>query len=360
MTAAPFDAVPFPVGPAMKNRFMLAPLTNCQSNADGSLSDAEIHWLTMRATGGFGLTMTAAATVQKRGQGFAGQLGVFADDQLPGLTRLASGLNEAGTVSYVQLHHAGNRTPVGLTGDDVVSVSDDPATGARALTTAEVEQTIQDFVDGAVRSQKAGFHGVELHGAHGYLICQFLSPEMNVRTDRYGGSLENRSRFLFEIVEGVRRACPGLALGVRLSPERFGMQIPEICEVYERLVGMGVDLIDMSLWDVFKMPVDEQQGSLAGKNLTEIFAGIPRGNTRLGVAGKIHDPADVQRVLDLGVDIAVLGRVAILHHDYPNLMAGGEFVPRRPPAAPEVLLAEGLSGSFVEYMRTSFKGFVAD
>ena len=186
-------------------------------------------------------------------------------------------------------------------------------TGARALTAAEVEQTVQDFIDGAVRSQKAGFHGVELHGAHGYLICQFLSSELNVRTDHYGGSLENRSRFLFEIVEGVRKACPGLALGVRLSPERFGMKIPEIAEVYGRLVDAGVDLIDMSLWDVFKQPVDEQQGAFAGKNLTEIFAELPRGNTRLGVSGKIHDPADVQRVLDLGVDVAVLGRVAILH-----------------------------------------------
>ena len=359
MTTA-LDTVTFSTGPAMPNRFMLAPLTNCQSHADGSLSDAEIHWLTMRATGGFGLTMTAAATVQKRGQGFAGQLGVFADAHLPGLRRLAEGLNTTGTVSYVQLHHAGNRTPAGLTGDDIVSASDDPSTGARAMSTAEVEDTVRDFVEGAVRSQQAGFHGVELHGAHGYLICQFLSSELNVRTDRYGGSLENRSRFLFEIVDGVRKACPGLALAVRLSPERFGMKIPEICEVYERLVAAGVDLIDMSLWDVFKAPHDEQQGSLAGKNLTEIFAEIPRGTTRLGVAGKIHDPADVQRVLDMGVDIPVLGRVGILHHDYPKQFAAGGFVPRRPPASPEVLLGEGLSPSFVDYMRASFKGFVTD
>ena len=115
-------------------------------------------------------------------------------------------------------------------------------------------------------------------------------------------------------------------------------------------------------WDVFKQPVDEQQGAFAGKNLTEIFAELPRGNTRLGVAGKIHDPADVQRVLDLGVDVAVLGRVAILHHDYPNQVqaAGAGFVPRRPPASPATLAEEGLSATFIEYMRASFKGFVGD
>jgi 2,4-dienoyl-CoA reductase-like NADH-dependent reductase (Old Yellow Enzyme family) len=305
--------------------------------------------------------MTCAARVQKVGQGFPGQLGVFADEHLPGLTRLAAALNATGTVSYMQLHHAGNRSPVDLVGQPVCP-SDDAASGARALSTEEVEQVVADFVQGAVRAQRAGFHGVELHGAHGYLICQFLSSELNQRTDRYGGSLENRSRLLFEIVAGVRRECPGLALAVRLSPERFGMQIEEIANVYGGLVDHGVDLIDMSLWDVFKMPVDEQHGAFAGKNLTEIFAGLPRGATRLGVAGKIHDPADVQRVLDLGVDVPVLGRVAILHHDYVNVLAaqGDAFVPRRPPAAREVLLGEGLSPNFVAYMKASFKGFVAD
>ncbi|CAB4728398.1 MAG: NADH:flavin oxidoreductase [Actinobacteria bacterium] len=353
--AAPFDTLSFNTGLDMKNRFMLAPLTNSQSNADGTLSDDEFHWLTLRAQGGFGLTMTCAAHVQKVGQGFPGQLGVFGDEHLPGLTRLASALNATGTVSYVQLHHAGNRAPADLVGQAVCPSED---SGARALTTEEVEQLVADFVAAAVRSQKAGFHGVELHGAHSYMICQFLSAELNRRTDQYGGSLENRSRLLFEIVAGIRAACPGLALAVRLSPERFGMQIAEIVEVYGRLVDAGVDLIDMSLWDVYKMPLEE--GVFGGQTLTEIFAGLPRGGTRLGVAGKIHDPADVQRVLDLGVDVPVLGRVAILHHDYVNLMAAGEFVPRRPPVAPEVLLGEGLSPNFVTYMKTSFKGFVAD
>lgn len=353
------DPVSFRRGPAMPNRLMLAPLTNQQSHADGTLSDDEHHWLRMRAEGGFGLTMTCAAHVQAAGQGFAGQLGVFGDEHLPGLTRLAADLNATGTVSFVQLHHAGMRSPADLIGTQPVCPSDDESTGARALTTAEVEQVRDDFVAAAVRAQQAGFHGVELHGAHGYLLCQFLSSEVNRRTDHFGGSLENRSRLLFEIVDGIRAACgDDLALAVRLSPERFGMRTSEIVEVYGRLVDAGqVDLIDMSLWDVRR--VTDEPG-FDDRSLMEVFAALPRGEVRLGVAGKIHTPKDVQSVLDHGVDVPVLGRVAILHHDYPaRLLADPSFEPRVAPVSREVLAAEGVSPSFIEYLAGTFR-MVAD
>lgn len=355
-----FDAVTFAHGPAMPNRFMLAPLTNQQSHADGTLSDDEHRWLTMRALGGFGLTMTCAAHVQAVGQGFAGQLGIFGDQHLAGLTRLADDLNATGTVSYVQLHHAGNRSPAELIGTQPVCPSDDPSTGARALSTAEVEQVVTDFVTAARRAEQAGFHGVELHGAHGYLICQFLSTELNRRTDHYGGSLANRSRMLFEIVDGIRATCgPDFALAVRLSPERFGMVLDEVREVYEQLCADGrVDLLDMSLWDCTKEPVEEAH---QGSSLAEIVAGWDRGpSTRLGVAGKIHDPADAQRVLDQGIDLPVLGRVAILHHDYPRqVQADPGFAPRHAPVPREVLLGEGVSPSFVDYLAGTFR-FVSE
>ena len=147
-----FDRLSFMHGPDMKNRFMLAPLTNDQSNTDGTLSDEEYHWLTMRAKGGFGLTMTCAAHVQANGRAWAGQLGIFSDDHLPGLSRLAQGIKKEGSLAVVQLHHAGMRSPADLIGGQPVSSSDDPETGARALSLDEVETLKEDFILAAIRA----------------------------------------------------------------------------------------------------------------------------------------------------------------------------------------------------------------
>src|SRR5579859_6858837 len=224
-------------GPAWRNRFMLAPLTNSQSHADGTMSDDEFNWLTYRASGGFGLVMTCAAHVQAAGQGFPGQLGVFSDNHIPGLTRLATRIRAEGAVSSVQLHHAGIRSPAALIGEAPHGPSADAETGARALTLGEVEALREDFIAAAVRAEKAGFDGVELHGAHGYILCAFLSPETNRRDDRYGGSPENRARLVWEIIDGVRaRTRPDFQLGLRISPERFGLSFPEQRELARQLL----------------------------------------------------------------------------------------------------------------------------
>ena len=353
------DSVSFASGTKMSNRFMLAPLTNQQSHADGTLSNEEHHWLTMRAQGGFGLTMTCAAHVQKTGQGFAGQLATFGDEHIPGLKRLARDIKFQGSLSIVQLHHAGQKSPADLIGRAPMCPSDDAATGAQAMTNAEVYETINAFVDAAVRCEKAGFEGVELHGAHGYLIGQFLSPEINQRTDEFGGSLDNRAGFLLAIIDGIRRDCrDSLNLSVRLSPERFGLKTSEMLELFGWLVdSKKLDFIDMSMWDVRKDAVDED---FAGKTLMEIFGGAERGNTRLGVAGKIYSAADAQWAVDNGADFAVIGRAAIAHHDFARLAgADPDFTMRAMPIAPEDLRAEGLSDGFIEYMKV-FKGFVAE
>jgi len=117
-----------------------------------------------------------------------------------------------------------------------------------------------------------------------------------------------------------------------------------------------VDMIDMSLWDVNKEPVEDAHH---GRRLVEVFAELPRGDVRLGAAGRIHTPADVQRALDDGLDLAVLGRVGILHHDFPQLAADPQWVPRQAPVPADVLAAEGVSPVFVEYLRSTFR-FVAD
>jgi len=345
-------------GPAWKNRFMLAPLTNTQSHVDGVLSDDEFNWLTYRATGGFGLVMTCAAHVQRVGQGFPGQLGVFSDQHLPGLTRLAAKIRAEGAVSSVQLHHAGIRSPKDLIGEAPHGPSEDAETGARALTLGEVEALVEDFIAAAVRSEKAGFDGVELHGAHGYILCAFLSPETNRRDDRYGGSPENRARIVFEIIDGVRaRTRPDFQLGLRLSPERFGLRFAEQREIVRQVLAGGqLDYLDMSLWDVFKAPVEAE---FAHKPLIDWFTDLPRGETRLGVAGKLTSGADCRRVLEHGGDFPIIGRGAVLHHDFPNLVhADPDFRVVSLPVTRARLRNERLSPRFVEYMN-NWKGFVA-
>ena len=352
-----FEPLDLAHGPAVKNRLFLAPLTNQQSHTDGRLSDDELNWLQMRARGGFGLTMTCAAHVQAVGQGFPGQLGVFSDVHLDGLTRLAAAVKAHGSVTSLQLHHAGIRSPRDLVGEPV-GPSADAETGARELTLDEIESLVEDFAAAALRAQEAGFDGVEIHGAHGYVIAQFLSPELNRRTDRYGGSLDNRTRLLFEIVKAVREQCrPDFQVGVRLSPERFGLRLGEMREVSQELMtGGGIDYLDLSLWDVTKEPAEE---AYAGRSLMSWFVDLDRGPTRLGVAGKIRTGRRAAQMLEDGADFVLVGRAAILHHDFPVRVAGDdEFEPVPLPVTADYLAAEGLAPAFIDYMR-GWRGFVA-
>ncbi|NNK99724.1 MAG: NADH:flavin oxidoreductase [Xanthomonadales bacterium] len=354
-----FQPLSFNCGAVMKNLFMLAPLTNLQSHEDGRLSDDEYRWLTMRARGGFGLVMTCASHVQAIGKGFSGQLGCYSDDHLEGLSRLAASIKAENSLAVVQLHHAGMRSPEEVIGERPVCPSDHEETGARALQHEEVEQLKEDFVAAAVRVRKAGFDGVELHGAHGYILGQFLSAAINRRSDEYGGSLENRSRIIFDIVEAVRNRCgPDFLLGIRLSPERFDVKLGEIIEVAQRLVSEGqIDFFDMSLWDVFKEPEEQQY---KGRSLMSYFTELERGHVRLGVAGKIQTPVDALKVLEQGADFIILGRAAILHHDYPLQVHDNPlFKPVTTPVSREYLRRQGLGESFVNYM-AGWSGFVKD
>ena len=346
----------FTRGPDMKNRFMLAPLTNSQSHEDGIMSEEEFHWLTKRAEGGFGLTMTCASHVQAIGKGFPGQMGVFSDDHLEGLTRLANRINSLDSISIVQLHHAGMRSPKELIGEDPVCPSANEEFSARALSLDEVKILRDDFISGAVRSEKAGFHGVELHGAHGYILCQFLSDEVNLRDDEYGGDLEGRSRLLNEIIDGIRSECSkDFMLGVRLSSERFGIKLGESKLLAEQLmVSNKLDFLDMSLWDCFKEPQEED---FKGKTLIQHFSELQKGNTRLGVAGNIRTPQDATKAMEENIDWVMLGRAAILNHNFPKLYEEDpEFTPPTVPVSAEYLANEGLSPKFIDYM--SNWGFV--
>jgi 2,4-dienoyl-CoA reductase-like NADH-dependent reductase (Old Yellow Enzyme family) len=351
------DPLTFRRGPAWRNRYALAPLTNTQSHADGTLSDDEHRWLTMRAQGGFGLVMTCASHVQAQGQGFPGQLGIFSDDHVAGLSRLAADLRAHGAVSSVQLHHAGYRSPAELVSVPV-GPSDDEATGSRGLTAEEVAALAEDFVLAAVRAERAGFDGVEVHGAHGYVLAQFLSAEDNRRDDEYGGELAGRSKLLLDVVRGIRdRSRPDFQLGLRLSPERFGMRLGEVRELCEELLASQLlDYLDLSLWDAGKLPVEE---AFAERSLMRWFTDLERHGTRLGVAGKVMTAVRADELVQEGADFVMLGRAAILHHDFPLRAAQNAAFAARPlPVTAEELAAEGLGPAFVDYM-SGWRGFVA-
>ncbi len=353
------DKLTFASGQQMKNRFMLAPLTNTQSHEDGVLSDDEYHWLTKRAEGGFGITMSCASHVQEIGKGFPGQLGIFDDKHIDGLTKLTTEIKKHESLAIAQLHHAGMRSPEELINTQPVCPSDDSNTGARSLSFEEVIQLRDDFIAAAVRAKKSGYQGVEIHGAHGYILSQFLSSEINRRQDKYGGSNENRSRIIFEIVEGIRKDCgKDFVLGVRLSPEGFGLKLGEIKEVCEELIALNnIDFLDMSLWDSFKDPNEEEH---KGKNLLQHFTDMDFGNTMLTVAGNIRSGESVMKILEKDVDFVTVGRAGILHHDFPSRVIADEgFEPIELPVSKEHLTQEGLSETFIKYMQR-WQGFVEE
>ncbi|MEE2902423.1 MAG: NADH:flavin oxidoreductase [Myxococcota bacterium] len=343
----------------MKNRFMLAPMTNSQSHEDGTLSDDEFHWLTLRAKGGFGLTMTCASHVQKVGQGFVGQLGIFDDIHIDGHRRLAAAIQSEGSLAVAQLHHAGLRSPEELIGEKPVCPSNDEETGARALSLEEVGELRDDFIRAAVRAKKAGYDGVEIHGAHGYILTQFISEQYNHRDDAYGGSFANRVRIIFEIAQGIRQQCGDtFLLGVRLSPERFGLKLKEILKLAQQVIDSTLfDFLDISLWDSFKAPHEEEQKH---RSLLEHVASLDMKDVKLTVAGKIGSSKQVQQILDAGVDFVSIGRAAILHYDYPmRVMADSEFEPISNPVSANYLKEQGLAPAFIKYMRR-WKGFVSE
>ena len=157
------DEIKFPCGLSMKNRFMLAPLTNTQSHENGILSEDEFNWLTMRAKGNFGLTMSCASHVEAIGKGFPGQLGIFGDEHIEGLKRLTDEIKSYESLAVAQLHHAGMKSPKDIIGEQPVCPSDDIKTNSRALKLDEVKRLRDNFIEAGVRAKKSGYEGVEIH-----------------------------------------------------------------------------------------------------------------------------------------------------------------------------------------------------
>jgi 2,4-dienoyl-CoA reductase-like NADH-dependent reductase (Old Yellow Enzyme family) len=283
-------------------------------------------------------------------------MGIFSDKHIPGLRKLADSIRARGAVSSVQLHHGGVRASPELGGISE-GPSEDVRTGARGLTVAEVERLRDDFITAALRVQEAGFDGVEVHGAFGWVLTQFLSPAFNRRTDRYGGGIENRARLLFEVIDGIRRACRSdFQIGLRISMERYGVSVEDARWVAARVLKEEViDYLDLAVWD-YRKTVTE--GEFKGRTLLSVFTDLPRGSVRLGVSGHVISVKQAAEVLDAGCDFVMLGKAAVLDPSFPeNASRDGKHSAPALPVTADWLRRSGLSEPFINYMRT-WSGFV--
>ncbi|NKK72791.1 NADH:flavin oxidoreductase [Rhizobium leguminosarum bv. viciae] len=337
-------------GPKMRNRFMLAPLTNQQSELDGSATAFDQDWIRQLSQSGYGLVHTCATTVEAGGIGFARQLGIHSDDQLPGLTQIARSVRDGGGLSSVQLHHAGHRANPRI-GGIPAPASGRTLPGIAALTTPEVERIRDSFIAAAKRAELAGFNGVAPHGAFGWILSEFMSPLLNDRTDKYGGSLENRARLTIEVIEGIRRVCgPDFQIGWRLSIERYGLLLEELREVVSEILRRElIDYLDLALWDSAQIV---GTGTFRGKTMLSVFTSLPRGGVRVGTAGKIMSARRCAELLDEGCDFVLIGRAGILERDFPlRVKANPLHESPRLPVTAQFLREGGLSERFIDHMR---------
>jgi len=240
-------------GLTLSNRFVCSATWDGCANADGYCTQRNIDMLMERVRGGVGLIITGMAFVKLEGRAAPGQLGVNDDGHIKGLANMASAIHNAGGKVLLQLAHGGCCAPPALNGHEALGPSTNhterfPA--CREMTVQEISHVVEAFGKAAGRAKKAGFDGVQLHGAHGYLLSQFLSPFFNKRTDNYGGSVENRARILLEAFLAVRNEVgEKYPVLVKINSEDFvegGLTVDEMLLVCSMLEKAGVDAIELS------------------------------------------------------------------------------------------------------------------
>ncbi|QER90493.1 NADH:flavin oxidoreductase (plasmid) [Streptomyces tendae] len=345
-----FEPLTLRHGPAMRNRFMLAPLTNQQSESDGSVSKFDQDWMEQLAQSGYALIQTGAATVEASGIAYERQLGIHSDEHLSGLTQMANVIRTGGGLSAVQLHHAGHRASPEL-GGVPAPASSLTLPGVMALTTDEVERIRDSFIAAARRAELAGFDGVALHGAFGWILSEFMSPLFNNRTDKYGGNTENRARLTIEVIEGIRRKCgPDFQIGWRLSVERYGLRLEELREITAEILDRElIDYLDLALWDSAQIV---REGTFSGQTMLSIFTSLPRKGVRLGAAGKIMSAQRAGQLLDEGCDFVLIGRAGILQRDFPlQVKKNPMYESPELPVRAQYLRDGGMSEFFINHMR---------
>jgi len=253
---------------SLRNRIVMPPMCMYQAGDDGSATPWHgLHYLT-RAQGGVGLIIQEATAVESRGRISSRDLGIWDDSHVAGLAGIVAGIKELGAAAGIQLGHAGRKC--GVKGADVIAPSpicfdpDDPAYAPpREMGRVDLDAVLDSFRKAAARALEAGYDLLEIHGAHGYLISEFLSPLTNARSDGFGGSPEKRAEFLRDVIRAVREVWPGeRALAVRISARDYlqgGNEPEDLAAVLNLVKDEGIDLVHVSTGGVVpkvRVPVE--------------------------------------------------------------------------------------------------------
>jgi len=315
-------------GQTLRNRMVVPGVTTNYAESDGSVGDRLSDYLEARARGGFGVIITENIGVHATGRVMPRMVMGHEDRYLPGLARLADVIKREGAFAIAQISHAGRQTKSKITGLPLVFPSPIPCPinqeMPQALTVDGIRTMEDAFIGAAIRLHRAGFNGVEIHAAHGYLVAAFLSRYSNKRDDLYGGSLDNRMRFLRNIINGIKEnVAPDFLVLVRISAEEFvpeGLDVVETIEIGRRLASMGVAALSVSVgvyesFNKLSMVSGEPEGQwLRVAEAVRRGTGIPV----IGV-GRIKRGEVAEAALERGqIDLAAFGRAAVADPELPR------------------------------------------
>ena len=348
----------------LNNRTVLAAMTNKQSHDNGIISNDEINWLHERAKGGFGIITTAATNVSIEGKAWEGEFGVYDDIHIKQLVKLTSAIHSTKSFIIAQLFHGGIKSPQKITGhiplsSSVLECAESSTGKSKKATEKDIKKIINDFTNSAFRCYEAGFDGIELHGAHGYLISQFLGEKTNLRNDKWGGKLKNRARLLLNIIDSIKKNVPeDFIVGVRISPEieSIGIKLKDTIKLVGILRGLPIDFIHLSCWDVFlksKFLTDEKR--TLTQIITESYTNLPT----IISTGNVWSSKDAENLLKQGADLIGVGRVAIGHPYWATKISDLNYNPQRPPFTVSQLKNAKLNETFISYMK-NWKNFVVE
>ncbi|MET0944320.1 MAG: NADH-dependent flavin oxidoreductase [Flavobacterium sp.] len=326
-------------GISLKNRIVMSPMTTWASNEDFTISDEEVEYYKKRVKG-VGLVITGCTHVTANGIGFTHEFAGYDDTFLPSLKKLADAAKSGGAPAILQMFHAGNKAIPGLIPDgEVVSASTvssgpivlfEKENSPKELSENEILEIIKAFGETTKRAIEAGFDGVEIHGAHGFLLQNFISPFFNNRNDQWGGSLENRLRLSLEILREVKNIVSKYSdrpflIGYRISPEEFPQQtygLPDTFVLMDKLIEEKIDYLHFSLLDaVNQKPIDSE---FSKEPISVVLNNYVNSRVPVLVAGGITTPAMADHVVDYGVSMVAIGRSLIVNPDWVELTQNGE------------------------------------